>query len=352
MRGARRFLLLTLAIILTFAWHRSGLAVLLINAAGSTFIYPLQSKWFSVYSNLDHGVQFNYQSIGSGGGIRQLLNQVVDMGASDAPMTDEQLKSAPGKILHFPTVIGADAIAYNLPQAGSELRLTGGVLADIYLGKITKWNDPAIARLNPTLKLPATDLVVCHRSDGSGTTYIFADYLSKVSPQWRAQVGRSTSLRWPVGLGGKGNEGITALIKQTEGAIGYVELTYALGNKLVVAKLLNRDGNWVAPSLESLTAAAAGSVAEMPQDLRMSITDAAGTASYPMASYTYLLVYQRQANLAKGKAIIGFLKWALHDGQRYAPPLFYAPLPPQVVDLEDAQLETIQLPGAYQPPKS
>ncbi len=342
---ARKLLLPTLAIIVAFAWHAGGLAALLINAAGSTFVYPLQAKWFAVYADLDHGVEFNYQSIGSGGGIRQLINRTVDMGASDAPMTDEQLKNAPGKILHFPTVLGADVITYNLPEAGAKLRLTGTVIADIYLGKITKWNDPAIARINPTLKLPAADLVVCHRSDGSGTTYIFADYLSKISPQWEKQVGRSTSLRWPVGLGGKGNEGVTALVKQTAGAIGYVELVYALGNKLPVAEVRNRDGNWVMPSLDSVTAAAANSVAQMPADFRVSITDAGGEVSYPISSYTYLLVYQHQTSLAKGKAIVGFLEWALHDGQRYAAPLFYAPLPTQVVALEDAQIKTIQLPA-------
>jgi phosphate transport system substrate-binding protein len=345
LRG-RKFLWSSLAALLALAWYAGSDAALLINAAGSTFVYPLQSKWFAVYTSLDHGVQFNYQSIGSGGGIRQLLNRIVDMGASDAPMTDEQLKSAPGKILHFPTVLGADVITYNLPEAGAGLRLTGSVIADIYLGKITKWNDSAIASMNPALRLPASDIVVCHRSDGSGTTYIFVDYLSKVSPQWQKQVGRSTSVRWPVGLGGKGNEGVTALVKQTPGAIGYVELTYALGNKLPVAQLKNRDGNWVAPTLEAVTAAAANSLSEMPADFRVSITDAPGAASYPISSYTYLLVYQRQTDLAKGRAIVGFLKWALHDGQRYAAPLFYAPLPAPVVALEDAQLKTIQLPAS------
>jgi phosphate transport system substrate-binding protein len=323
----------------------NGIAALLINAAGSTFVYPLQSKWFAVYAELDHGVQFNYQSIGSGGGIRQLLNRIVDIGASDAPMSEEQLKSAPGKILHFPTVLGAEAVTYNVPGVGPGLRLTGEVLADIYLGKVTKWNDPAIAQINPTLKLPAVDLVVCHRSDGSGTTYIFTDYLSKVSSQWQKRVGRSTSVRWPVGLGGKGNEGVTALVKQTPGAIGYVELIYALGNKLAVAELKNRDGNWVTPTLDSVTAAAASSVNQMPADFRVSITDAGGARSYPISSYTYLLVYQRQTDPAKGRAIVGFLRWALHDGQRYAAPLFYAPLPAEVVSLEDAQIKTIEVPG-------
>ncbi|MFZ0887500.1 MAG: phosphate ABC transporter substrate-binding protein PstS [Candidatus Binataceae bacterium] len=318
---------------------------LLINGAGATFPYPIYSQWFDVYTKADPTVRFNYQSIGSGGGIKQLLNGTVDFGASDAPMNDEQLKNAPGKVLHFPTVLGADVITYNLEGLRGSLKLTGPLIADIFMGKVTKWNDASIAKLNPSVNLPDTPIVVCHRSDGSGTTYIFADYLSKVSPAWSKEVGKSTALKWPVGLGGKGNEGVTALVEQTPGAIGYVELIYAVQNKLPVAELQNRDGAWVKASLKTVTAAAAGAAANMPSDFRVSITDAPGANAYPISSFTYLLVYQQQADAAKGKAIKEFIKWMLDRGQSYAPALSYAPLPAPVVSAEAAQLEKVRLPG-------
>ena len=318
---------------------------LLINGAGATFPYPIYSQWFDVYTKTEPGLRFNYQSIGSGGGIKQLLSGTVDFGASDAPMSDAQLKAAPRAVLHFPTVLGADVITYNLPGLSGSLKLTGPLIADIFMGKVTNWNDPAIAKVNPSVKFPDVPIVVCHRSDGSGTTYIFADYLSKVSPAWSKEVGKNTALKWPVGLGGKGNEGVTALVQQTPGAIGYVELIYAVQTKVPVAELQNRDGAWVKASLETVTAAASGAAANMPSDFRVSITDAPGAKAYPISSFTYLLVYQQQADAAKGKAIKGFIKWMLDRGQTYAPALSYAPLPAPVVSAEVAQLDKVQLPA-------
>jgi phosphate transport system substrate-binding protein len=320
---------------------RTASAQLLINGAGATFPYPLYSKWFDSYTAVDPKVHFNYQSIGSGGGIKQLENRTVDFGASDAPMNNEQLKAAPDKILHFPTVLGAVVITYNLPEVKQPLRLTGPLVANIYLGKVTKWNDPAIAELNPGVALPDSNVVVCHRSDGSGTTYIFTDYLSKVSPDWNKDVGKSTAVKWPVGLGGKGNEGVTALVRQTTGSIGYVELIYAANNNLPAATLRNRDGQWVEANLKTVTAAAAS--ANMPADFRVSITNAPGSDSYPIASFTYLLVYQRQNDAAKGRAIVDFIHWMLHEGQKYASALSYAPLPAGVASAEETQLKAIVL---------
>jgi len=325
--------------LLFLAGARTASAQLLINGAGATFPYPLYSKWFDAYAAVDSTVHFNYQSIGSGGGIKQLENGTVDFGASDAPMNDEQLKVAPAKILHFPTVLGAVVVTYNLPGLTQPLKLTGPLVADVYLGKITKWNDPAIAELNPGVTLPDSNIVVCHRSDGSGTTYIFTDYLSKVSPDWSKTVGKSTAVKWPVGLGGKGNEGVTALIRQTVASIGYVELIYAANNKLPAAAIRNSAGQWVEANLSSVTAAAAS--AKMPPDFRVSITNASGANSYPIASFTYLLVYERQKNAAKGKAIVDFINWMLHEGQKYAPALSYAPLPAGVVGAEETQLKAI-----------
>jgi len=320
---------------------RTASAQLLINGAGATFPYPLYSKWFDAYAALHPTIHFNYQSIGSGGGIKQLENRTVDFGASDAPMNDEQLKAAPDKILHFPTVLGAVVITYNLPELKQPLKLTGPVVANIYLGRITKWNDPAIAELNPGVTLPDSNVVVCHRSDGSGTTYIFTDYLSKASPDWSKDVGKGTAVKWPAGLGGKGNEGVTALVRQTEGSIGYVELIYAVNNKLPTAILRNRDGKWVEANLKTVTAAAGS--ANMPADFRVSITDAPGADSYPIASFTYLLVYVHQNDAAKGKAIVDFIQWMLHKGQEYAPALSYAPLPAAVVSAEEKQLKVVVL---------
>ena len=322
----------------------SGFADMLINGAGATFPYPIYSKWFDVYAKENPGIKFNYQSIGSGGGIRMLSNRTVDVGASDAPMTDQQLGEAPGKILHFPSVMGADVVAYNLPGFTGTMRLTGPVIADIYSGKITKWDDDKIKELNPGVAIPSQDIVVCHRSDGSGTTYIFVDYLSKVSPSWAADVGKGTSVKWPVGLGGKGNEGVTALVQQTPGAIGYIELIYALNNKIPFAVIQNKAGNWIAASLAGVTAAAASAAGNMPDDFRVSITNAPGADAYPISSFTWLLVYQKQANKDVGEQIVKFLRWALTEGQTLAPSLEYAPLPAEVVQKETAQIQQIQVP--------
>ncbi len=339
-----RLLLLALMTLAAIATVKYADADLLINGAGATFPYPIYSKWFDVYAKENPGIHFNYQSIGSGGGIRMLSNRTVQLGASDAPLTDEQLKAAPGKILHFPSVMGADVVAYNLPGFNGTLKLTGSLIADIFLGKITKWNDPKLAAANPGATLPNTDIVTCHRSDGSGTTYIFVDYLSKVSSEWASQVGKGTSVKWPNGLGGKGNEGVTALVQQTPGGIGYIELIYALTNKISYATLQNKAGNWVAAGLDGVTAAAASVADNMPADFRVSITDAPGPQAYPISSFTYLLVYQKQTDKTVGEAIVNFLKWAITKGQQYAPALKYAPLPAAVVEREQAQIATIQLP--------
>jgi len=341
----RRSILVLFAALAIAGIGRSGFADVLINGAGSTFVYPMLSKWFDIYAKENPGIKFNYQSIGSGGGIRMLSNRTVDFGGSDAPLTEEQLAAAPGKVLHFPTVMGADVMAYNLPGFTGTLRLTGPLIADIYSGKITKWDDDKIKAVNPGAAIPTgQDIVVCHRSDGSGTTYIFVDYLSKVSPSWASDVGKGTSVKWPTGLGGKGNEGVTALVEQTPGAIGYVELIYALNNKIPFADVQNKAGNFITPSLDSVTAAAASSVATMPADFRVSITDAPGANAYPISSFTWMLVYQKQANKETGEQIVKFLHWMLTDGQKYAPDLKYAPLPAEVVQKETAQIQQIQIP--------
>jgi phosphate transport system substrate-binding protein len=341
----KRRLILALFTILAIAGvGRSSYADQLINGAGATFPYPIYSKWFDVYAKENPGIKFNYQSIGSGGGIRMLSNRTVDLGASDAPMTNEQLSDAPGKILHFPSVMGAVVVAYNLPGFTGTLRLTGPVIADIFAGKITKWDDDKIKALNPGAAIPSQDIVVCHRSDGSGTSYIFTDYLSKVSPSWATDPGKGTAVKWPAGLGGKGNEGVTALVQQTPGAIGYVELIYALNNNIPFAELQNKAGNWVKASLEGVTAAAASSAGNMAPDFRVSITDAAGPDSYPISSFTWLLVYQKQTNKDVGDQIKKFLGWALTEGQKEAPDLKYAPLPAEVVQKETAQIQEIQVP--------
>ena len=302
----------------------SASAQITINGAGATFPYPIYSKWFDEYAKVDPSVRFNYQSIGSGGGQKQITAQTVDFGASDGPMSDENLAKAPGKLLHIPTVAGADVITYNLP-GNPTLKLDAGTVAGIFLGKITNWNDPAIAKLNPDAKLPDMDIVVVHRSDGSGTTYIFTDYLSKISEEWKTKVGTNTSVNWPVGLGAKGNEGVAGQIKQTEGAVGYVELIYALQNKMPFADLKNASGEFVKASLDSIVAALAS--AEIPDDFRFSITNAPGKGSYSIAGATWLLVYAKQPDAVKGKKIVEFLKWALTKGQGMAKDLDYAPLP-------------------------
>lgn len=307
---------------------------LLINGAGATFPYPIYSKWFDEYAKAHPDVHFNYQSIGSGGGIRQASEQTVDFGATDGPMTDDQINQANVKLLHFPTVLGAVVPTYNLASVKEEINFTGEALAGIFLGKITKWNDPALAQANPGVTLPDAPIAVVHRSDGSGTTYIFVDYLSKVSSSWKTTVGKATAVNWPVGLGAKGNEGVTGLIKQTPNSIGYVELVYALQNNLAVGKVQNKSGSFVKPSLESVTAAAAGVAANMPKDFRVSITNAEGATAYPIASFTWLLIPEKIADAQKGKAIVDFLGWMLKEGQAYTSGLKYAALPDAVIALE------------------
>jgi phosphate transport system substrate-binding protein len=297
---------------------------LLINGAGATFPYPIYSKWFDEYAKVDPSVRFNYQSIGSGGGQKQILAETVDFGASDGPMSDENLARAPGKILHIPTVAGAVVVTYNLP-GNLKLRLDGPTIVDIFRGKITKWNDAPITGQNPGVELPPLDIVVVHRSDGSGTSYIFTDYLSAVSDAWRAEVGKNASVKWPVGLGGKGNEGVAGQVKQTPGAIGYIELIYALQNKLPYADIKNSRGNYVSASLNSITAAVA--TAKVPDDFRFSVVNAPGGNAYPIAGTTWLLVYEMQKDPSKGKKLVEFLNWALTDGEQLASALDYAPLP-------------------------
>jgi len=313
-------------------------AQLQLNGAGATFPYPIYSKWFSMYQQVDPSVRFNYQSIGSGGGIKQITEQTVDFGASDGPMTDEQLSAAPGHILHFPTVMGAVVLTWNAEGVASGLNLTPEAIAGIYLGNITKWNDPALTAANPGVSLPAKDIIVVHRADGSGTTFIFTDYLSKVSKEWDRRVGKGTSVSWPVGLGGKGNEGVTGLVKQTPFSIGYVELIYALSNELPYADVRNAAGRDVKPSLESVTAAAAAAAQTMPDDFRVSITNAPGADDYPISGMTWLLVYEKQKNAEKGKKLVTFLDWMLRDGQKNAAALGYAPLPEAVVAKEQQAL--------------
>lgn len=331
-------LVFMMAIILFLSFHFNASAQMLMNGAGATFPYPLYSKWFSEYIKVDPSVRFNYQSIGSGGGIRQIIAQTVDFGASDSPMTDELLKKAPGEIFHIPMVLGAVVITYNLPIGGG-LKLTSYVLADIFLGKITKWNDKRIASINPELKLPGEGIIVVHRSDGSGTTYIFVDYLSNVSMEWAQKVGKGTSVNWPVGLGAKGNEGVTGQIKNMPGSIGYVELAYAVKNNLPYALTQNREGEFVEPALESITSA--GAAVNMPEDFRVSLINPPGKDAYPIAGFTWLLVYKDQKDEKRGQALAKFLWWAIHEGQKYAPDLLYAPLPSQVVKMIEEKIKEI-----------
>jgi phosphate transport system substrate-binding protein len=313
-----------------------------INAAGATFPYPIYSKWFDEYHKLHPNVQINYQSIGSGGGIRQLLDKTVDFGASDGPMTDEQLQQAGFKILHFPTVLGAAVPSYNIPGVTGELKFTPEALAGIFLGKVTKWNDPAIAGPNPGVKLPADDIVVIHRSDGSGTTYIWTDYLAKVSTDWQSKVGKNTSVNWPVGLGGKGNEGVAGLLKQTPDSIGYVELIYAIQNSLPYGTVKNSSGEFIKASLAGVSAAAAGAAKSMPEDFRVSITNPPGKDAYPISSFTWLLIPAQIQDPAKKGAIKDFLTWMLTSGQQFCEPLAYAKLPKEVVAKEQKAVALIQ----------
>jgi len=311
-----------------------------INGAGATFPYPMYSKWFSEYNKQKPDVRINYQSIGSGGGIQQLLAGTVDFGASDGPMTDAQLEKAKGKIIHVPAVLGAVVPAYNIPDVNQELKFTPQVLADIFLGKITNWNDKAIAAANPGVNFPNQPIVVVHRSDGSGTTYIFTDYLSKVSSEWKNNVGKGTSVKWPLGLGGKGNEGVAGVVRQMPGALGYVELIYAVQNKITYGSVKNAAGNFVKASLESTTAAAAS--AAMPADFRVSITNAPGKEAYPISSFTWLLIPEQSKDANKGKMISEFLNWMLGPGQEMTKQLTYAPLPPPVIEKVRAAVKSVR----------
>ena len=313
-----------LALVVALGLSASASAQMMINGAGATFPYPIYSKWFDEYAKVDPSVRFNYQSIGSGGGQKQILAQTVDFGASDGPMSDENLSKAPGKILHIPTVAGAVVISYNL-DGNPALKLDGETIADVFLGKIKKWNDPKIAASNSGANLPDEEIVVVHRSDGSGTTFIFTDYLSKISPEWKSKVGTNTSVNWPAGIGGKGNEGVSGQVKQTPGALGYVELIYAIQNKMPYADVKNAAGQFVKPTIESVTAAFG--TANIPDDFRFSMTNAPGNDAYPIAGATWLLVYEQQKDAAKGKKLVEFLKWALTKGEGMAKDLNYAPLP-------------------------
>jgi phosphate transport system substrate-binding protein len=313
-----------------------------LTGAGATFPYPLYSKWFDEYARVT-GVRINYQSIGSGAGIQQILKRTVDFGATDTPMNDEQLEAAWGEILHLPTVLGAVVIIYNLPGVGKGLKLTPEALAGIFLGDITRWNDRRIAELNPELALPDQGITVVHRSDGSGTTFHFVDYLSQVSATWRTKVGKGTMVNWPVGIGQKGNEGVVGQVKQLPGSIGYTELSYAVQTDLPYAFLQNQAGRFVEPTLENITAAAAEK--EMPEDLRVSLVNAPGNDAYPIVGYTYLLVYKEQPERFRGEVLVRFLWWAIHQGQRYAPELFYAPLPENVVARVEQKIRSITFQG-------
>jgi len=329
--------------VLVGALSGNSTAQIRINGAGSTFDYPIFSKWFDLYNKMT-GVQINYASIGSGGGIRQITEGTVDFGASDAPLTPAQMdafKKARGtEVIHIPIIIGGEAITYNLPSVGSGLVLDGPTLADIYLGKITKWNDSRIKKLNPGMNLPNKAILVTHRSDGSGTSFIFTNYLSKISPEWKSKVGFSTAVNWPVGLGGKGNEGVSGLVKQTEGAIGYVELAYAITNKLPYAKMKNEAGNIVPVNFNTVTAAAAGASKHMPKDLRVLITNSPGKNAFPICGFSWIVVPKQIKNKTKADALIKFLKWAVTKGQNYAKDLYYSPLPKSVQKLD---LEKISL---------
>jgi len=329
--------------VLFFSSHAwSAQQALLINGAGATFPYPIYSKWFDEYSKTNPDIHFNYQSIGSGGGIRQASEQTVDFGATDGPMNDEQIMNSKTKLLHFPTVLGAVVATYNVPEIKGDLNLTSQALAGIYLGKITKWNDPEITQSNTGISLPDKPIIVVHRSDGSGTSYIFVDYLSKVSLDWKNKVGVGTSVSWPVGLGGKGNEGVTGLVKQTPYSIGYVELIYAEQNNLPTAAIQTAAGNFLKASLKAVTAAASSVADKMPADFRVSITNAPGKEPYPISSFTWLLIPKQINDPKKGKAIVDFLKWMLNEGQGYAANLKYAPLPPQVIEKEKDALNKIK----------
>jgi len=336
----KKILSLTAAGLLAFASLAS--AETLINGAGATFPYPLYSKWFSEYAKIDTSVKFNYQSIGSGGGIKQITAQTVDFGASDKFLSDAELAAAPGKLLHIPTVMGAVVVTYNLPGIPKGLKLNSEDVANIFLGKITKWNDKRIVDDNPGVNLPDKAIIVVHRSDGSGTTSIFTDYLSGVNSDWAAKVGKGASVKWPVGLGGKGNEGVAGQIKTTQYTIGYVELAYAFENKLPYATLKNKAGAFVEPSIKTTSAAAAAAIKNMPADYRISLVNQPAKDAYPIVGFTWLLVYQDQKDKTKGKKLVEFLNWSLHKGQKMAAPMLYAPLPESVVKMVEKTIKSIK----------
>jgi phosphate transport system substrate-binding protein len=333
--------LLTLGIVGTLA---SPLAAQVrLNGAGATFPNIIYQTWILTYNQKFDNVEINYQSIGSGGGIRQFSDKTVDFGGTDAPMTDSAIAAIQGNVHHLPTVLGAVVPTYNLSGVSQPLRFSPDVLADIFLGKITKWNDARIASDNPGVTLPNQDVIVVHRSDGSGTSFVWTDYLSKVSPEWLQKVGRGTSVNWPVGLGGRGNEGVTATVRQTPGAIGYVELGYALINKMAFGTVRNKAGNWIAPSIESVTAAASGAMADMGPntDFRVSLTDSPGPQAFPIASFTWLLVRKQYADAAKARELVKFIWWSVTEGQAKAPTLGYAPLPREMLPWIQARLKTV-----------
>jgi phosphate transport system substrate-binding protein len=342
----RRFALAIVMVSLFAAGALFAQNPVLINAAGATFPYPIYSKWFDVYHTKYPNIQINYQSIGSGGGIRQVIAGTVDFGASDGPMTDEEIqqfkKERGSDILHFPTVLGADVPTYNILGVKTDLNFTQKALAGIYLGKITKWNDPELVNANKGVNLPSSDIIVVHRSDGSGTTYIWTDFLSKASSEWASKVGKNTSVNWPIGLGGKGNEGVAGLVKQTPGSIGYVELIYAVQNNMAYGKVQNADGKFVKADLASVTDAAAGAAKSMPNDFRVSITNAPGATSYPISSFTWLLIPSKISDPTKRDVIENFLKWMLADGQGYNEGLAYARLPKPVIAKELKAISLIQ----------
>jgi phosphate transport system substrate-binding protein len=331
-----------LALIAAAATAVPASAETLMNGAGATFPYPLYSKWFTEYAKIDGSVKFNYQSIGSGGGIKQITAQTVDFGASDKFLSDAELKAAPGKLIHIPTVMGAVVVTYNVPGVAKGLKLTAETVSNIYLGKITMWNDAKIVADNRGVNLPAKPIVVVHRSDGSGTTSIFTDYLSSVSPEWSQKVGKGTSVNWPVGLGGKGNEGVSGQVKTTPYSLGYVELAYAFENRLPFANLKNKAGVFVEPSIKTTTAAAAGAAKHMPADYRISLVNQPGKDAYPIVGFTWLLVYEHSKDAAKGKKLVQFLNWELQHGQKMAAPLLYAPLPENVKKMVANTIKTIK----------
>ena len=342
-----RLMVMALAIMLLVGGIGSARAQspITLNGAGATFPYPLYSKWSQVYA-AEKSVQINYQSIGSGGGIRQFIAKTVDFGATDGPMTDEQIAQAGGRVVHIPTVAGAVVVTYNVPGVSTGLNFAPDVLADIFLGKVTKWNDPRLLQDNQKVALPVADIVVVHRSDGSGTTNIFTNYLSKVSPHWKTQVGEGTSVNWPTGLGGKGNEGVAGVVKQTPYALGYVELAYALTNKMTLGYVRNKAGQFVPPSLSSTSRAVDGALPSIPLDFRVFFTNPDGKDAYPIAGFTWILIHGDQPDAVKGKALVTFLWWATHDGQKYAPTLLYAPLPKSLVGRIEQTLKTVTSQGA------